>query len=135
MKNLPKLIADHLPAFVGSSGLILMVAALGAKAISLNNPVQLADYSFYIGTFLLFTGIVGWFVYAVLRRFGVVGPAPADLEQLSDNIDDVDSNVGDLESRLDDVEHQIQKEDLNSTQVQITHESGEITVGGDLDAS
>lgn len=111
-----------------------MVAALGAKAITFDNSFQLADYGFYIGTFLLFTGIVGWFVYAVLRRFGVVDPAPADLEQLNNNIGDINSNLSDLESRIDDIEHQIQKEDLNSTQVQITNESGDITVGGDLDA-
>ncbi|MFC7027858.1 hypothetical protein ACFQJ5_10070 [Halomicroarcula sp. GCM10025324] len=111
-----------------------MVAALGAKAISFNNSLKLADYSFYIGTGLLSIGIVGWFVYDILRRFEFVDPAPEDLEELSGEINTIDSTLNDLNDRIDHIEHQIQKRDLNSTQVQITSDSGDITVRSDLDA-
>jgi hypothetical protein len=110
-----------------------MVVALSAKTFSLSNTFQLADYAFYIGTTLLLIGIIGWFGYSVARRLGWVNPAPQDLEQLGDSIDNIDTTVDDLNERLDDLEHQMQKQDLNSTKVEITNASGDITVRGDMD--
>lgn len=131
MVNPPSLLSDNWFVFAGSGGIVIFVAALGAMAVNSGDDLPYVVELMYVGLGLFIVATSIWGIYRLLRRFGVLGPAPQDLQQVQEDLNGLQNRVDDitgLNDRVSELEREIRERQLNEADNVFMGDENDVTI-------
>lgn len=131
MVNPPSLLSDNWFVFAGSGGIVIVVASLGAMAVNSgeNPPIMIELMYVGLGLFLVATAI--WGAYRLMRRFGVLSPAPKDIQRIHDDLSGLRDRVDDiarLDDRVSELEREFRERELNQADNVFIGDENDVTI-------
>lgn len=131
MVNPPGLLPDNWIVFTGSGGIAIFASSLGAMAIIKENEPGYLDELLFFGLFLFILVVVFWAIYKLLRRLGWIGPAPMDIQQVTNDVDDIQDRLDRIESlddRVSELEREVREKKLNDVDTVILGHENDVSI-------